>query len=74
MKRKTHPYPNFASAVRNLAPTIGEIAAILGVSERSVANYLAGDALPHVLKVKKFPVLDRALSQDLDAHHVASIS
>jgi len=67
MKRESHPYPEFATAVRNLAPTIEEIAAIMGVSPRSVAGYLSGTALPHTKIIKQLPAIDDALTRDFAA-------
>lgn len=58
-------YPHFIQALRDLAPTNKERAAILGCSERSVIMYLQGEALPHVRTVKKVPSLDDALTRDL---------
>lgn len=65
-----HPYPLFAQALRKLAPTIPEIATILGVSPRSVDGYLAGRTLPHTKTVKQHPVIDLALSLDFAARHM----
>lgn len=58
-------YPNFRDALLKLAPTNRERAALLGVSERSVIYYLQGVSLPPVEKVKRFPVLDDALTLDI---------
>lgn len=58
-------YPHFIQALRELAPTNKERAAILGCSKRSVIMYLQGEALPHVTTVKKVPSLDDALTRDL---------
>jgi predicted transcriptional regulator len=43
-----HPYPNFAQALRELAATDAQRAALLGVSRRMVLSYKRGDSLPSV--------------------------
>lgn len=58
-------YPHFVQALRELAPTNKERAAIIGCSERSVIMYLQCEALPHVERLKRIPALDDALSRDL---------
>lgn len=58
-------YPNFTQALRDLAPTNKERAAIIGCSERSVIMYLQGEALPHVERLKRIPSLDEALTRDI---------
>jgi hypothetical protein len=58
-------YPNFRAALLKLASTNRERATLLGVSERSIANYLSSTTLPSVEKVKRFPELDDALTRDL---------
>lgn len=58
-------YPQFAQALRELAPTRADIAKKLAVSERSVYYYLAGRTIPHTRKLLPFPDLIEALSQDL---------
>ena len=60
-----HPYPHFAYAVRALGRTIPVIAMTMGVSERSVKEYLRGTALPRVEVVKRIPALDTALTLDI---------
>jgi hypothetical protein len=62
---RQHPYPNFQKALTALAPTNRQRAALLAVSERAIAYYLAGEILPPVEKVKLFPTLDHALTLDL---------
>jgi predicted transcriptional regulator len=66
-----HRYPNFAKALTALAPNAKERARLLGVSERSITNYLAGRFLPPVEVVKRFPELDRALDRDIAAQIAA---
>lgn len=58
-------YPHFTAAVRALARTNAERAAIIGCSERAVILYMQGKALPHVVKVKRIPELDHALTRDI---------
>lgn len=58
-------YPHFVQALRELAPTNKERAAIIGCSERSIIMYLQCEALPHVEKVKRVPSLDEALTRDI---------
>lgn len=56
--------PNFRQAVRMAGDTNIERARIFGVSERAIRYYLAGDRLPPVELVKRFPALDVALTVD----------
>lgn len=65
MPKNTSKYPNFSNALRQLAKTNRERAEVLGVSERSVVNYLYGVRLPPVEIVKQFPALDEALTRDI---------
>lgn len=58
-------YPNFRRALIDRAPTNRQRAALLVVSERTIAYYLSGAILPPVEKVKQFPSLDQALTLDL---------
>lgn len=69
-RKQMHPYPYFAAVLRTLGPTVPDIAAVLGVSPRSVDSYLAGTALPHVRVVKLNPAIDAALT--LDFAHLRS--
>lgn len=66
-----HRYPNFAQALLALAPNLEERARLLGVSKRSVTNYLAGRFLPPAEKLKRFPALDHALDRDIAAQIAA---
>lgn len=61
----TTKYPAFSQALRDLAPTNRERAALLGVSVRSVIYYIRGDFLPPAEVVKRHPQLDEALAYDL---------
>lgn len=67
-----HPYPNFAEALKGLGRTHTEIASLLGVSPRSVFNYLAGIYLPPTPVVKSHPAIDQALTLDFAAQRAAS--
>lgn len=58
-------YPHFTQALRELAPTNKERAALLGVSVRSVIYYLRGEYLPHQTTLKRHPQLDEALARDV---------
>jgi predicted transcriptional regulator len=66
-----HPYPNFAQALRELAATDAQRAALLGVSRRMVLSYKRGDSLPSVDKVKRHAALDDALTRDIRPSGVA---
>lgn len=60
-----HRYPNFYEALRALGKTNYERAALLGVSRSTLQNYLRGDMLPPVEKVKRFKEIDDALTLDI---------
>lgn len=62
-----HPYPNFVEALKGLGRTHSEIASLLGVSPRSIFNYLAGTYLPPTPVVKSHPTIDHALTLDFAA-------
>lgn len=65
---------HLARAISQLGPTQREIAGILGVSPRSVQNYLSGVIIPKKL-FKRFPALERAYKLDQrDGKKVASSS
>jgi hypothetical protein len=70
-RMKQHPYPHFAEALRAYGDSSPAIARALGVSQRSALNYLTGSALPRVQIVKRFPLLDHALTLDIPAAPVA---
>ena len=57
-------YPQFAAAVRSLAPTAQEIAQILGVQERMIYYYVAGKIAPRPEVFLRFPALTAALTAD----------
>lgn len=59
-------YPQFATTLRGLAPTLRGIADRIGRSERQVAYYLAGNAMPPADITVRVPELYEALRRDLD--------
>jgi hypothetical protein len=69
---KQHPYPHFAEALKVYGDNSPAIARALGVSQRSAHNYLTGSALPRVQVVKRFPLLDHALTLDISAAPLAN--
>lgn len=60
-------YPQFAATLRALAPTLKGIADRIGRSERQVAYYLAGNAMPSADIIVRVPELHEALRRDLSA-------
>ena len=69
-----HPYPHFARALLDIAPTSPELGDALGLTQRSAYNYLRGVRLPPIEVVKRFPVLDAALSADFAERAAAQSS
>lgn len=65
---------HLARAIATLGPTQREIAGVLGVSPRSVQNYLSGVIVPKKL-FKRFPRLERAYKRDQrESGKAASVS
>jgi hypothetical protein len=58
-------YPQFAAALRQLAPTVPKIAERIGRSERQTNYYLTGNAMPPADITARVPELHQALCRDL---------
>jgi transcriptional regulator with XRE-family HTH domain len=65
-------YPRFAAALRQLAPTLREIADLIGRSERQVSYYLTGNAMPPADITARVPELHAALRRDLGIAEASS--
>ena len=58
-------YPTFAATLRQLAPTLRNIAERIGRSERQAGYYLTGNAMPPADITARCPELHEALRRDL---------
>ena len=71
-EEKHMKYPRFATTLRDLAPTLREIAMRIGRSERQASYYLTGNAMPTADITIRIPMLHTALRHDLGFHELVT--